>query len=277
MKIRELLKNGIDELNKNEIEDSIFKAKILLAFVLKVDMQYLNIIICDEVNDGAVKQYENNIKKVISGIPVQYITNHQEFYGLDFYVDENVLIPQPDTEVLVEEVINIASCFTKKTKILDMCTGSGAIAIAISKNIESEVWATDISKNALEIAKKNALKNNVDIKFLQSDMFEKIEEKFDIIVSNPPYIETSTIEKLSKDVKNEPLIALDGGEDGLDFYRIFAKDAKKNLNENGILAVEIGYNQGKVVSDLFENCGLIDVYVKKDLSGNDRIVVGKVV
>ena len=198
MKIRELLKNGIDELNKNEIEDSIFKAKILLAFVLKVDMQYLNIIICDEVNDGAVKQYENNIKKVISGIPVQYITNHQEFYGLDFYVDENVLIPQPDTEVLVEEVINIASCFTKKTKILDMCTGSGAIAIAISKNIESEVWATDISKNALEIAKKNALKNNVDIKFLQSDMFEKIEEKFDIIVSNPPYIETSTIGKLSR-------------------------------------------------------------------------------
>ena len=108
-------------------------------------------------------------------------------------------------------------------------------------------------------------------------MFEKIEEKFDIIVSNPPYIETSTIEKLSREVKNEPEIALDGGEDGLDFYRIFAKDAKKYLNENGILAVEIGYNQGKVVSNLFESCGFIDVYVKKDLSGNDRIVVGKVV
>ena len=157
-----------------------------------------------------------------------------------------------------------------------MCTGSGAIAIAICKNVEVDMVATDISKKALKIAKKNATKNEVNIKFLESDMFENIKEKFDIIVSNPPYIETLTIQSLPQEVKNEPLIALDGGKDGLDFYRILASNAQKYLNENGILAVEIGYNQGELVSNLFKKCGFVEVYVKKDLSGNDRIVVGKV-
>lgn len=277
MKIRELLKKEIEKLNINKIDDSYFKAKILLAFEMACDMQYLNIHMEDEVEKVIAKKMENDIQKVIQGIPVQYITNHQEFYGLEFYVNGNVLIPQPDTEILVEEVIGITKKFTKKTKIVDMCTGSGAIAIAIAKNTDSQLTATDISKKALEIAKKNAKENQVDIEFIKSDMFEKLEEKFDIIVSNPPYIETYVINKLPNEVKNEPIIALDGGKDGLNFYRILASNAKKYLNENGILAVEIGYNQGEVVSSLFKSCGLVDVYLKKDLGGNDRIVVGKVV
>lgn len=277
MKIRELLKKEIDELNKYEIEDSFFKAKILLAYEMDCDIQYLNIHIDEEVEERVVEKFENDIQKLISGMPVQYITNHQEFYGFDFYVDRDVLIPQPDTEILVEEVITLSKQFAIKPKIVDMCTGSGAIAIAISKNIDAEIWASDISKSALDIARKNAIKNEVDIKFIHSDMFENINEKFDIIVSNPPYIDTLTIHELSQEVKNEPFIALDGGEDGLKFYRILAQNAKKYLKPNGILAVEIGYNQGEVVSSLFKNCGLIDVYVKKDLSRNDRIVVGKVV
>lgn len=276
MKIRDLLKKEIDKLNKNEIEDSFFKAKILLSYEMGCDIQYLNIHIDEDVNNNVIKKFETDIQKVIQGIPVQYITKHQEFYGFDFFVDNDVLIPQPDTEVLVEEVINLCKQFTTKPKIVDMCTGSGAIAIAICKNIEVDMVATDINKNALKIAKKNATKNNANIKFIEGDMFENINEKFDIIVSNPPYIETSTIEKLSNEVRNEPLIALDGGKDGLEFYRILVSNAQKYLNHNGILAVEIGYNQGKNVSNLFKNSGLVKVYVKKDLSGNDRIVVGKV-
>ena len=276
MKIRELLKKEIEKLNNNEVEDSIFKAKILLAFELEADMQYLNIHFDDEVGAEISRRFKEDIQKVILGIPVQYITKHQEFYGLDFYVDENVLIPQPDTEILVQEVIYLAKKFDRKPKIVDICTGSGAIAIAVAKNIEAEIVASDISEKGLQIAKRNALENEVNIKFLQSDMFENIEEKFEIIVSNPPYIESQVIDTLSKEVRNEPIIALDGGNDGLDFYRILAQNAKKYLSKNGILAVEIGYNQGKVVNKLFEDCGLVNVYTKKDFGGNDRIVVGKV-
>lgn len=276
MKIRELLKKEIEKLNINKIEDSYFKAKILLAFEMACNMQFLNIHMEDEIEENITRRFENDIQKVIQGVPVQYITNHQEFYGLDFLVDENVLIPQPDTEILVEEVISLSKKFAIKPKIMDMCTGSGAIAIAIARNIESELVATDISKKALEIAKKNALKNNVQLELIMSDMFENINEKFDIIVSNPPYIETSVIETLSKEVRNEPPIALDGGEDGLKFYRILAQNASNYLNSNGFLAVEIGYNQGEIVSKLFEKYGFKKVYVKKDFAGNDRIVVGKV-
>ena len=276
MKIRELLKNEIEKLNINKIEDNYFKAKILLAYEMGCEMQFLNIHMEDEVEEKISRRFENDIKKIIDGMPVQYITNYQEFYGLDFFVDENVLIPQPDTEILVEEVIALAEQFTTKPKIVDMCTGSEAMAIAVAKNIDCKITATDISEKALEVAKKNALKNEVDIVFIHSDMFENINEKFDIIVSNPPYIETEVIERLNREVKNEPIIALDGGKDGLDFYRILAQNAKKYLSKNGILAVEIGYNQGKVVSNLFKNCGLVNVYTKKDFCGNDRIVVGKV-
>jgi len=154
MKIRELLKNGIEELNKYEIEDASLKTKILLEYELGVKNEYIAIHMEDEIEKQVIEKFKSNIQKLINGTPVQYITNLQEFYSLNFYVDGNVLIPQPDTEILVEEVINIARKMKKVPRILDICTGSGAIAISVSKNVEAEIVASDISENALKIAQK---------------------------------------------------------------------------------------------------------------------------
>ena len=161
-----------------------------------------------------------------SGVPIEHITHQKEFMKLNFFVDNNVLIPRQDTEILVEEVIKIAKKIKAKN-ILDLCTGSGAIGISLAKYLpETKIVATDISNDALNIAKKNAVINNVQNQmiFINSDLFRNLEtQKFDIIVSNPPYIKTNVIEKLDIQVKNEPNIALDGGEDGLDFYRKIIK------------------------------------------------------
>lgn len=275
MKIQEILKNGIIKLKKSQVEEALLKAEMLMEHELGMSHEKLLVNYEQEMKDINIERFYQNIEKVIQGKPIQYITNSQNFYGLDFYVDENVLIPQPDTEILVEEVIKISKKIPQKTRILDICTGSGAIAIALDKNIEAEITASDISKKALEIAKKNALKQQAKIKFLESNMFEKIKGRFDFIVSNPPYIETETIKNLSSEVKNEPLLALDGGRDGLAFYRVLVEKSRKYLTDNGILAVEIGYNQKEKVIELFKKAGFCEVYSKKDFGGNDRIVVGK--
>lgn len=231
MKIREVLKNGIKNLTENKVEESILKAKMLLAYELGMKNESLAMHLEDEIEPEIQKKFDCHLQKLIAGKPIQYVTNLQEFYGLNFYVDENVLIPQPDTEILVEEVIEICKDSKKNLKILDICTGSGAIAISLSKNLKAQIVASDISKESLEIAKENALKNQTKVEFVESDMFENIGGKFDMIVSNPPYIETETIKTLSKEVKNEPILALDGGKDGLNFYRILADKARNYLKK----------------------------------------------
>lgn len=276
MKIKDLLKIGIEALNTSGIEEANLKCKILLTSLLRVRKEYLVIHNLDEVPENIVTDFKNKIEELKNGKPIQYITNMQEFMGLDFYVNENVLIPQPDTEILVEEVINIVKQNVAKS-ILDICTGSGAIAIALKKNLDSvQVTASDISVEALEVAKKNAKNNEVEINFICSDMFENIVGKFDLIVSNPPYIENETIKTLPQDVQNEPYIALAGGEDGLDFYKIIAKQGKKFLNSQGYIAVEIGYNQRESVIEIFELEGYKEIYSKKDYSGNNRVVVARI-
>lgn len=275
MKVRDILKKEVDKLNKYNVEDAILKVQLLLQYKLNISHEYLINHYEDEIEKTVLKEFDKNIVDLLNGKPIQYITNKQSFFGYDFYVDENVLIPQPDTECLVEEVINIVKKLNKKVDILDICTGSGAIAVSIQKNINGNVTASDISKEALEIAKKNIAQNNAKVDLIESNMFENIKGKFDIIVSNPPYIETSVIKNLSKEVKTEPKIALDGGEDGLEFYRILTKKSGEYLKENGILAVEIGYDQKDRVIELFEKNGFVDVYSKKDFGNNDRIVVGK--
>ena len=190
------------------------------------------------------------------------------------------MIPQPDTEILVEEVIKIAKKIQAK-KILDLCTGSGAIAVSLAKYIEnSKITAIDISSKAIEVAKLNAKKNEVEnqIEFLKSDLFEKLpKEKFDIIVSNPPYIKKEIIKTLSKEVQNEPEIALDGGIDGLNFYRKIVHQSYEFLKYKGYLCLEIGYDQKIEVIDLIEQEDrYIDTYCKKDLYGNDRVIITKV-
>lgn len=275
MKIEEVLQSAIQELNHNKISAPIVKARMLLANTLNVTKEYLVTNSKEEINEETIKKFSEGINKLINGCPLQYITNHQEFMKLDFYVDERVLIPRADTEILVEEVIS--SCDNEKDyKILDLCTGSGAIGISLTRYIQnSHVTCTDISTRALEIAKKNAKTNNVkNIEFIESDMFEHIKESFDIIVSNPPYIVKDVIATLDKEVQNEPYIALDGGEDGLDFYKTIANNAYVYLQKGGKLFLEIGYDQKEQVTKLLETSKQYkDIYSKKDLCDNDRIVV----
>ena len=285
MSIKQELINAIKILKENNIEEPSLKARMILANILKQSKEYLLIHEEEELSLNDIKRYEEEIKKLASNVPIQYIINKQEFMGLNFYVDENVLIPQPDTEILVEEVINMCrniNCSEpeKTIKVLDLCTGSGSIGVSIAKNIKKcEITLSDISYDALEIAQKNSAEvtgdiQNNKIKIIQSDLFEKIEEKFDIIVSNPPYIETKTIQTLDKEVQMEPRIALDGGEDGLDLYRRIIKEAYKYLYNNGILALEIGYNQKDRVINLLKESNMYkEIYSKKDLSNIDRIVV----
>ena len=219
--------------------------------------------------------------KLVNGEPIQYITNSQEFMNLKFYVDNRVLIPQPDTEILVENVISIVentqkNC-QKEIEILDLCTGSGIIGICLKKNLQNvKVYVSDISEDALDVAKKNSIQNNVEISFIKSNLFDEINEKFDIIVSNPPYIESNAIEGLSNEVKNEPKIALDGGKDGLDFYRKIIKEAPNFLNKIGVLALEIGYNQKDAVEKMLKTYKYKNIQIKKDLSNIDRVIIGEI-
>ena len=276
MNLREVLKQGIEKLKENNIEDASLKAKMLLSEILEMKKEYLIVHEEEILDEPDINTFFEKIDRLVNNEPIQYILNRQDFMGLNLYVDSNVLIPQPDTEILVEEVIALAN-EKENLKILDMCTGSGAIAISLEKNIKnSNVYATDISENALEIAKDNSLKNITDITFIHSDVFENVKEnEFDFIVSNPPYIETDVIKTLSKEVQNEPHIALDGGEDGLYFYRKISKEAFDFLKQDGYLAFEIGYNQREAVENLLRENGYKNIYSKKDLGGNDRIVIGQ--
>lgn len=280
MNIKQALEYGIELLKENNIDEPILKTRIILANILNESKEYLIINEKDELSKELEKLYITNIQKICNSIPLQYIINKQEFMGLEFYVDENVLIPQPDTEILVEEVIDTSKREGKKN-ILDLCTGSGAIGISIVNSIsECNVILSDISKDALEVAKENCIKHKVEdrVTIIQSDLFENIDEnnKFDIIVSNPPYIKTDVIKILDKEVQNEPILALDGGEDGLKIYRRIINEAYKFLEIDGYLCLEIGYDQKDEVIKLIEQTSEYkDIYSKKDLASNDRIVICK--
>ena len=273
MTIQGILNIGIEKLENKKIEDAKSITRYLLSSVLKKDKSYLVVHADEEISNEQENKFFMGIEKLASNIPLQYVVNHQEFMKLPFYVDENVLIPRQDTEIVVEEAIGLIKANNYKT-VLDLCTGSGAIAISIAKYTNANVVATDISKEALEVARKNAKTNEVDVKFIESDMFNNVEGKFDLIISNPPYIKTSEMENLQEIVKKEPKLALDGDIDGLKFYRIIAENAYKNLNENGSLVLEIGFDQKQEVTDLLkENYTLIEC--KKDLGQNDRVIICK--
>ena len=276
MKIEELLREGKKVLEKNNIEEASIISRSLLQYVLKIDRNKLVINKDEEVENNKENEYIGYIKEVAAGKPVQYITNKQDFMGLSFFVDENVLIPQPDTEILVEEAIKYANQIKENVEILDMCTGSGCIGVALAKHVKNaKVTLVDISTKALEVAKKNAKENEVKekVNFIQSDMFENIKSKFDVIVSNPPYIKTKVINELDLQVQNEPHLALDGGENGLKFYEILINEAPKYLKENGKIFLEIGYDQKKEVEELARNSKLYkEIETVKDLANNDRVI-----
>ncbi len=279
MTIRETIRKGMIMLKNNNVTEPNIKARLIMQYVLNKPREYLLIYDKELVMLRQEVNYFKAIKKLCQGIPIQHITHRQEFMKMTFYVDENVLIPRQDTEILVEEVIKIAKK-TNSKKILDLCTGSGAIAISLAKYIEnSQITAVDISNKALNIAKINSKNNNVEdqITFIESDLFKNLpKEKYDIIVSNPPYIKKDIIKKLDKEVQREPKIALDGGYDGLDFYRKIISQADEYLKFHGYLCFEIGYDQKEEVEEIIKEQGkYIETYCKKDLCDNDRVIVTK--
>lgn len=278
MTIKQAITKGMIMLKSNNVESPKLKARLLLQYVLDKPRQYIIVYDNKEIDKQQQWQYFVNIEKLTKGVPLQHITHRQEFMKMDFFVDENVLIPRPDTEILVEEVIKIAQKYNSP-RILDLCTGSGAIAISLKKFVpNADITAVDISEKALEIAQKNAKKLETKINFLKSDLFDKLNnKKFDIIVSNPPYIRKDEIKKLSEEVQKEPKIALDGGEDGLDFYRIITEQAINYLKTGSFLCFEIGYNQKNDVIKIIEDeQNYKNTYCKKDLYGNDRIIITQV-
>lgn len=273
--LREVYTEGKNRLQKAGVQSYEFDARQLLFFVFSIDAnQYLlnQSMPLSQEEEKKVNSYFEAIQKRSEKIPLQYITGEQNFCGLDFYVNENVLIPRLDTEVLVEKILEYEE---PGQRVMDMCTGSGCIAITLQKLGGFQVMAVDISEEALTLARKNAQRNQAQVTFFQSNMFEQLSNtsKVDVIVSNPPYIESKVVDELDDEVKKyEPRLALDGMEDGLHFYRILARECKRFLNEGGRLYVEIGFDQAEAVKEIFGAQGFLDIQVYKDLAGLDRVV-----
>jgi len=248
-----------------------YKAEAEWLVALSVGIKRSEVYQDLEMNSKQEKVFKSALKRREKGEPLAYIFKSASFYGYDFFVNKNVLIPRPETE----ELVNFAlMSINKNSKVLDIGTGSGAIAITIAKEINAKVTAVDISRKALRVARKNAKLNQINVRFLQSNLFSKLNnEKFDVIISNPPYITNEAYQGLEKTVKEyEPKLALVGGEDGLKFYKKIIEDAHKHLNNDGKVFFEIGYDQADSVKKLLIDNGYKNVQSKKDLYGNDRIV-----
>ena len=279
--IEKLVKDGIDIIKQREYNSPKLDVELILCYLLQKDRIYLHLNRKTEISQDIEDKFYILAAKRNEGYPLQYITNSQEFMGLDFYVQEGVLIPRPDTETLVETVINMAKdkYNNQKIKILDLGTGSGAIAISLAYYLKNSfVTAIDISQKSVETTniniKKRALNN---IRVIKGNIFEDIiDEKFHIIVSNPPYIERDTISSLQKEVSvYEPRTALDGGWDGLEYYRRIVELFAKLHEKNGALVVEIGCEQKNSVEEIFGNLKLFkEIKAYQDLSGKDRVLAG---
>lgn len=269
----QLLSIATNILEEAKIPDYQYDAFILFEYVFGYNKaQYLMIRDDVVINQNLIDKYSEAIQRRAVHEPLQYITSSQNFYGLDFYVDNRVLIPRQDTEIIVESILKMEK--KEQLDVLDMCAGSGCIGITLaSRNPHWQVTASDISEDALAVCliNKNRLGVN-NIEFVHSDLFASINKKYDVIVSNPPYIESQVVEGLMTEVKDyEPGLALDGGDDGLDFYRAIVKGAREHLNKGGRLYFEIGYNQGQALRELFEEYGYTDILVRQDLAGLDRM------
>ncbi len=271
---RKLLTKAANILKDENIENIEYDIKTILRDTFDIDYNKFVMDMDNEFEADKSLEYEfiSRIEKRKKHIPLQYIINKQNFYGLDLYVNESVLIPRYDTENIVDCIVKDFEG-SKDISVLDLCTGSGCIAISLKKNGFEKVFALDISDKALEVAKHNAYIHNADITFIKSDLYKELPNdiRFDLIVSNPPYIRTGEIEKLDDEVKDfEPKLALDGGKDGLDFYKKILNLSKDFINKNGSLYFEIGYDQAKDVVDLAKKEGYYNIKIIKDLSGKDR-------
>ena len=274
MKYIEAFDKYVKLLEEKNFKDAKSDILLLIYEIFDFDFSKWTMYKYDEIEDiSKLDTLNEYVKKRLGHMPIQYILNKAYFCGLPLYVNENVLIPRFDTEVLVEEVLKISKK-DKSKRILDICTGSGAIAIALKKLGGFErVDALDISDKALEVAKRNAKELNLDINFLKSDMFSSLtcENKYYIIVSNPHYIQSDVVDTLESEVKDfEPRLALDGDVDGMKFYKIIAKNYENYLADNGVLALEIGYDEADDIRALFEGKNVV---IKKDLANLDRVAI----
>lgn len=274
MTLREAFALGKDLLKKANIEEYETDAWLLLEAAAKCtrnDLYLRGEETLTEEQEGLYKEY---VEKRSERIPVQHILGVQCFCGLDFMVTPDVLCPRMDTEVLIEEALKH---IRPGSRILDMCTGSGCIILTLLHfTKDCTGTAADLSKKALAVAMQNAEKLGEECTFIQSDLFENIKGRFDVIISNPPYIATKEIETLEPEVRiYEPMMALDGKEDGLFFYRKIVSESVDYLNPEGWLMFEIGYDQGEQVSEMMKSAGYCEVQVRKDLAGLDRVVIGK--
>lgn len=291
--LKELISIGAKQLRDAGVADAEIDAKELYCFMQNMDRTALMLRWQEVLQDNQCEAYFDLIECRASRVPLQHITGRQEFMGLPFEVNDKVLIPRQDTETMVEDALELLDKGTlrgqeypgglgKGTDVLDLCCGSGAIGISIAKLAKgAHVTCSDLSKEALEVAERNARLNDCkSVKFTESDMFDAFcgrlgKKKFNLIISNPPYIPPSVIEGLEPEVRDhEPMMALDGGEDGLDFYRIIAQQAPEHLKKGGVLMLEIGFDQKNAVKGLLQETGRFEKIVGlTDLTGKDRIIV----
>ena len=277
----EALKSGIAYLEKHSVPNAHFDAEELLLYLAKFSKADFLMHRIDEIPENLENDYVLLLEQRGQRIPLQHIIGEQDFMGLTFLVNSDVLCPRLDTESVVERALQLAGKY-ENPKILDLCTGSGCIAISMYHFLKQEkkkisVDAVDLSEKALEVAKKNAFSNRAYIEFYQGDLFEPLttEKKYDMIISNPPYIPSRVIDGLMPEVRDhEPRTALDGDEDGLKFYRLISRQAREFLSPDGCLVYEIGFNQGRDVSDIMNELGYKNVSIEKDLAQNDRIAYG---
>lgn len=291
--LKELISIGAKQLRDAGVADAEIDAKELYCFMQNMDRTAHMLRWQEVLQDNQCEAYFDLIERRASRVPLQHITGRQEFMGLPFEVNDKVLIPRQDTETMVEDALELLDKGTlrrqeytgglgKGTDVLDLCCGSGAIGISIAKLAKgAHVTCSDLSKEALEVAQRNARLNDCkSVKFTESDMFDAFcgrlgKKKFNLIISNPPYIPPSVIEGLEPEVRDhEPMMALDGGEDGLDFYRIIAQQAPEHLKKGGVLMMEIGFDQKNAVKGLLQETGRFEKIVGlTDLTGKDRIIV----
>lgn len=274
MTYKQAEQRGEDLLQKAGIMDAKIDAWLLLEMVAKIDRSFYFMHINEDVEPEVLAEYDRVLEKRAEHVPLQYITGEQEFMGMTFKVNSSVLIPRQDTETLVEQTLKVIE---PQMEVLDLCTGSGCVLLSILKNAPSvRGTGSDISKQALLVAKENAKLYDLEADWVRSNLFDNVSGSYDVIVSNPPYIAQGEIPALMPEVSQfEPMEALDGGVDGLDFYRRITGEAPKYLKENSWLLFEIGFDQGQAVQGLMRESGFTDVTVVKDLAGNDRVVKGR--
>lgn len=274
MTYRDAMKQGEKILEKASVENGETDSRLLLEYVSGMDMSNMLLHVCDPMPQEQEHRFWNLIQRRAKRIPLQHLTGSQEFMGLMFSVNEDVLIPRQDTELLVEVAISAAP---ENGRVLDLCTGSGCIAVSLAHyRPDLSVEGSDISEKALTVAAKNSEQNGCTVSWIQSNLFEELSGFYDLIVSNPPYIPTSVIATLMPEVRDhDPVLALDGKDDGLYFYRRIVSEASQWMQPEAGLLMEIGYDQADAVEKLLTENGFTDVSVRKDLSGLDRVICAR--